>query len=104
MYAIVEIGPTQYKVTEGDTLVTNRLEGKVGETVTIEKVLLTENADSIQIGQPYLKNAKVTAEILDHPRGEKVIAFKFNRRKDFRKTIGHRQMLTNLKVSKISIA
>ena len=103
MYAIVELGPTQYKVAEGDTVVTHRLEGEIGGTVTLEKILLTENADAIQIGRPYLNNVKVTAQVMAHPLGEKLIAFKFRNRKNFKTTKGHRQKLTSLKISKISI-
>ena len=103
MYAVVQVGSTQYKVSEGDTIETNRLESEKGKNVTLDKVLLYVDGQDIRIGQPFLKEAKVTAKVLEHPLAKKVIAFKFRRRKNYSKKIGHRQRLTLLNITKIAI-
>ena len=101
MYAIVALGPAQYKVAEGDVIDTFLLDAEEGKSLTFDQVLLVENAGNIQIGQPLVKNAKVTAEVVKHHRDEKVIAFKFRRRKNRARIRGHRQDLTQLRITKI---
>ena len=103
MYAVVQVGSYQYRVSEGDLIEANRLEEEKGKNVTLDKVLLYANGSDIRVGQPFLKGVKVTAKVVDHALGEKVIAFKFRRRKGYKKKKGHRQKLTVLNITKISI-
>ncbi len=102
MYAVVQVGSSQYKVSEGDLIESNRMDGEKGKNVTLDKVLLYANGSDIRIGQPFLKDVKVTAKVMDHTRGEKLIAFKFKRRKGYKKKKGHRQKLTVLNITKIA--
>jgi len=102
MYAIIQVGSSQYKVSEGDTIATNRLAQEAGKTCTIDEVLLFADGKDIRVGQPHLKDVKVTAQVLDHPRGDKTIAFKYRKRKASQTTRGHRQDLTTLNITKIA--
>ncbi len=103
MFAVVSLGNSQFKVVEGDTITANRLDLKVGEKITLDKVLLISDGDKITVGQPFIKAATVSAQVIDHPRGAKVIAFKYRKRKDSARTHGHRQDLTSVKIEKISL-
>lgn len=103
MYAIVETGGKQYRVSPGDTVNVERLEGKIGETVTLDKVLAVERDGSLVVGQPYLEQVRVTARIVRHAKGRKIRVFKMKRRKGYRKTIGHRQWFTGLRIEDILI-
>ena len=78
-----------------------RLEGEVGSTIRLEEVLAVQADDRLQVGRPHLKGAAVVVEVVEHPRGPKVINFKFKRRKGYHRKIGHRQELTRLKVVEI---
>ncbi|MCX5681361.1 MAG: 50S ribosomal protein L21 [Candidatus Omnitrophica bacterium] len=100
MYAIVQVGSQQYKVSEGDCISVQRLEEK-GPTINLEKVLFYENAGAIKIGQPFLSDVKVKADILGEEKDAKVVSFKYLRRKNTSWKKGHRQKLTVLKISKI---
>jgi len=99
MWAIVEIGKKQFKVKKGDLLVVERLnqEGKVN----FKNVLLVCKDNEVEIGTPYLEGVKVEAEILGEKKGQKVIIYKYKRRKKYRKKRGYRQALSLLKVSDI---
>ena len=102
MFAVVEIGSFQFKVQEGDVIETNRLESEEGKSITLDKVLLLADGSEIRIGQPYLKDARVTAKVVDHHRGEKMFAHKYRKRKNSATTKGHRQYLTTLSITKIT--
>ncbi len=102
MFAVVQIGSSQYKVAEGDTIATNRLKEEEGKSITLDKVLMFSNGEDVRVGQPYLTDIKVTAKVIKHPRGRKVYAFKFRRRKNSARKRGHRQDLTALNITKIS--
>ena len=102
MYAIVQVGSTQFKVTEGDVIKANRLNNDVGKSVTLDKVLLFAKGSDVRIGQPYLKDVKVTAKIVIHDQGDKVIAYHYRKRKNSAKKTGHRQKLTSLSITKIA--
>lgn len=102
MYVVVKLGATQYKIAEGDTIVTNRMKEEEGKAVTLDNVLLFENGADIRVGQPVLKDVKVTAKVLKHHLGVKTVAFKYRRRKDSSTKRGHRQQLTSLNITKIS--
>jgi len=102
MYAVVEIDSAQYKVSEGDTIDVNRLKDDTGKSVTLDKVLLFAKGSDVRVGQPYLKDVKVTAKVVEQPLGDKVIAFKYRLRKDSKSKKGHRQKLTSLNITKIA--
>jgi len=102
-YAIVQTGGKQYRVVEGDTLKVERLEGKAGEEVKLSDVLYIRNDGKSFAGRPTVSGAAVTAEVLRHVRAPKIIVFKQHRKKVYRKTQGHRQTLTELRIKHISI-
>ena len=103
MYAIVEAGGRQWRVEPGVQLVVNRLSSEVGSRHVIDRVLLASDGNTVRVGQPYLANAQVLCEVLEHPKGPKVITYKFRRRENFRRTRGHRQPITKLLVKEISL-
>ncbi|MCO5248120.1 MAG: 50S ribosomal protein L21 [Chitinophagales bacterium] len=102
MYAIVEINGQQFKVTENQEIFVHRLEGNEGEQVTFENVLLLDNNGSVQVGTPVVEGAKVSAKIVEHAKGDKVIVFKKKRRKGYKVKNGFRQSFTKLKIEGIA--
>lgn len=100
MYAVIKTGGKQYRVAQGDTLRVEKLVGNVGDTVTLSEVLLL-GGESLKIGQPTVAGAKVEAKITAQGRGEKIIVFKFRRRKNYRRKTGHRQPVTTLQITGI---
>ena len=103
MYAIVEIGGKQFKVAEGDRLYVPRLKDDVGADVTFDRVLLVSGDDGVTVGAPTVGGASVSAEVLDHVKGDKVIVFKKKRRKGYRVKNGHRQPYTQIKIADLSV-
>ena len=101
MYAIVEIAGQQFKVEQDQQIFVHRLEVKEGSKVDFEKVLLIDNSGKVNVGAPVIKGAKVTAKVLDHLKGDKVIVFKKKRRKGYQVKNGHREYLTKLEILKI---
>lgn len=101
MYAVIKSGGKQYRVASGDLVKVEKIEGGVGERVELTEVLLVAGDGQARIGTPVLPDARVTAEILEQGRGEKIIVFKKKRRKGYRRKAGHRQALTTLKISEI---
>jgi large subunit ribosomal protein L21 len=101
MYAVLETGGKQYRVIAGDTLEIERLEVEAGQTFTFERVLMIGGGDTATFGTPTVNAAKVMADVLEHKRGDKVIAFKMKRRKGYHRTVGHRQELTVVKITGI---
>jgi large subunit ribosomal protein L21 len=101
MQAIIKTGGKQYKVSEGDTLRVEKLTTELGKSVSIDHVLSVIDGDKVTIGTPVVKGASVDATVVSHGRGEKVTIFKMNRRKHYRKTQGHRQSFTEIKIDKI---
>jgi len=101
MYAIVEIAGQQFKVEKDQQIFVHRLELKEGSKVDFENVLLIDNGGKVNVGAPAVKGAKVTAKVLEHLKGDKVIVFKKKRRKGYRVKNGHRQYLTKLEIVKI---
>ena len=101
MYAVVATGGKQYKVSTGDRFKVEKLNGEVGESIELDDVLLIAGGDNVQVGRPRVEKAKIVAEILEHGRGEKVIAFKRERRKGYHRKVGHRQEYTELEVKEI---
>jgi|SRR5271165_1561963 len=102
-YCILETGSKQYRVSAGDRLEIERLATKAGEPVTFDRVLLVSNEGKVSVGSPTVANASVVADVVEHIRGEKRIAFKMKRRKGYHKTIGHRQELTVVQIKEIKI-
>ena len=103
MYAIVEIAGNQYKVEENQEIFVNRLDKEEGAKIIFDKVLLIDNTGKIKIGTPTIKGAKVTAKIISHLKGDKVLVFHKKRRKGYQKLNGHRDYLTKLNIEKISM-
>lgn len=102
MYAVVEAGGRQWRVTPGTQVVINRVTAKVGGQHILERVLLAHDGTQARVGQPYVAGAKVLCEVLEHGRGPKVITYKFRRRENYRRTRGSRQPQTTLLVKDIS--
>ena len=102
MYAIVDIAGQQIKVEKERRIFVNRLKEAEGESVTFDKVLLVDNDGSVKVGAPYIDGASVTATVLAHLKGDKVIVFKKKRRKGYAKKNGHRQYLTQIQIVEIA--
>ncbi len=101
MYAIVDIAGQQFKVEKDKKIFVHRLEGEEGSEVEFDKVLLVDNDGAVKIGEPHITGALVTAKILQHDKGDKVLVFKKKRRKGYQKLNGHRQYLTQLLIENI---
>jgi len=101
-YAIIQTGGKQYRVSEGDVLSVEKLDVEAGKETTFSDVLLVANGDKIEIGAPLVSGASVKAEVVEQYKDDKVVAFKFKRRKGYHRTVGHRRQLTELKITKIS--
>lgn len=104
MYAVIETGGKQYRVAEGDVVRVERLDGSVGDEVSIETVHLVADGDKVQFGRPTVDGASVTGTVVEEGRSKKVIAFKKKRRKGYRRKIGHRQNYTALRIDKIVVS
>ena len=104
MYAVVETSGKQYKVAKNDIILVDRFEAKNGAEAKLSKVLLVHEANTVHVGNPHVKGAHVICEVVGQVRGDKVIAFKYKKRKSEKKKIGHRSELTKLKVKEIEIA
>lgn len=103
MYAIVDIAGQQFKVTKDQKVFVHRLEAVEGANVEFNEVLLADEDGKIKVGTPNLNGAKVTAKVLTHLRGDKVLVFKKKRRKGYQKCSGHRQYLTQIQIDQISL-
>jgi len=101
MYAIVDIAGHQFKVTKDQKLFVHRLEGETGSKLSFDKVLLIDNDSKVTIGTPSISGAAVSAKVLDHLKGDKVLVFKKKRRKGYKKLNGHRQQLTQIQITDI---
>ncbi|MDR3236626.1 MAG: 50S ribosomal protein L21 [Prevotellaceae bacterium] len=101
MYAIVDIAGLQFKVEAGRTIFVNRLKGEEGEKVTFDKVFLKDADGAVTIGAPTIEGAVVEATILKHVKADKVIVFKKKRRKGYKKTQGHRQYMTQIRIESV---
>lgn len=102
MQAVIQTGGKQYRVSEGDVLRVEKLDAEAGATLELSEVLLVSDGDNIRVGAPYVDGGKVTAEVSAHGRGDKIRVIKFKRRKKYRRTQGHRQDYTELKITGIS--
>lgn len=104
MYAVIQTGSKQYKVKEGDIIDVERLVlAKSKKEVVFDDVLLGVDKDEVLIGRPLIKGAKVKAELMGNLRAKKITTYKYKRRKDYHKTIGHRQNISRVKIKEISL-
>ncbi len=104
MYAVIETGSKQYRVAAGDTLEIERLSVDAGQPFTFDRVLLVNNEGQISVGSPTVAQASIVADVVEHIRGPKKVAFKMKRRKGYHRTVGHRQELTVVKIKEIKIS
>ena len=102
MFAIVNIAGQQFKVEEGQELFVHQLEANEGDNLSFDQVLMVEKDGEVNLGKPTVSSAKVTATVLGHQKGDKVIVFKKKRRKGYRVKNGHRQSFTKIKVDAIN--
>lgn len=103
MYAIVEIAGQQFKVEKDQTIFVHRMnQNKAGDKVDFDKVLLVDNGGDVKVGAPTVEGAKVSAEVVEHLKGDKVLVFKKKRRKGYQKQNGHRQQFTKIKIAGIT--
>ena len=97
MKAVIETGGKQYYVTEGTILYVEKLDTEAGKTIELDKVLMIDD----KVGNPYIKGAKVIGEVVKHGKNKKIIVFKYNAKKNYRKKQGHRQPYTKIEIKKI---
>ena len=102
MYAVIQTGGKQYRVSEGMTLKVEKINADEGSSIELDKVLMITNGDNVQVGTPYLEGGSVTATIKQHGKGKKVQIVKFKRRKHHLKRQGHRQQFTELEITGIN--
>lgn len=103
MYAVIKTGGKQYRVAAGDVIKVEKLDGEIGSSVDFDQVLMVGEGDDAKIGTPLVGGAKVSAEVLEQGKGDKVLIFKKKRRKNYRRTRGHRQHQTVLRISDIAV-
>jgi len=101
MFAIIEVGPGQQKVKKGDIFDIPRTSKR--KEISIDKVLMTISSDEVNVGLPYIRGAKVICDIISDKKGEKKIAYKYKRRKSYHRKVGHRDLLTQVKVKEIKL-
>jgi large subunit ribosomal protein L21 len=102
MYAIIETGGKQYRIEPQSVVEVELLEGKVGEEVVLDKVLLVNQEGKVQTGRPYIEGAKVVCKLLAHDKGKKIDVFDYKSKKNIRRHIGHRQPFSRLQVESIA--
>jgi large subunit ribosomal protein L21 len=103
MYAILDVNNRQYKVRKGQEIFVDLQPVEVGSSLKFDKVLLAENDGNVLVGTPVLPNASVSASVLDHVKGDKVIVFKKKRRKGYKVKKGHRQRFTKIRIENIAV-
>ncbi len=104
MYAVVKTGGKEYRISKGDVIRVEKIEGRVGDQVTMKDVLMVSREGEVQVGNPFLTQAMITGEIVQEVKGKKIVTYKMKRRKNYRRTKGHRQTYTYLRVNEISLA
>ena len=103
MYAVICAGGKQYRVSNGERITVEKLNREAGQDVELDNVLMVADGENIKIGQPSVKDARVLAKVLSHKKGPKIITFKKERRKKYRRKVGHRQEYTELEVKEIKV-
>lgn len=101
MYAIVRTGGKQYNVSPGDIIQIEKVSAQPGDEITLNEVLLVKNQDVLRVGTPLLEDSAVKATVFNHGKAKKVRIFKFKRRKNYRRTMGHRQEFTRVQINDI---
>lgn len=101
MYAVVETGGRQYKVTKGEVIDVERLKASPGQTIELDRVLLVSRDDEVTVGKPTVPGAKVVAKVLGEEKGEKIVVFKYKPKTRYRRKTGHRQVYTRLSIEDI---
>lgn len=101
MYAIIEVGAKQVTIKKGDIVEVEKIEADKAQDIVLDKVLLACDGDKIEVGKPYIKGATVKAEVLCQTKADKVISYKYRRRKAYHRKTGHRQKLTMIKIKEI---
>ena len=101
MYAIIESCGKQYKVAEGDVVFFEKLDTEEGKKVTFDKVILVSDEGKVEIGNPYVKGAKVEGKVVAHGKGKKIIVFKYKAKKNYRRKQGHRQPYTKVEITAV---
>lgn len=101
MYAVFSSGGKQYKVKEGEILKLEKISGEVGAPVSFNKVLMFSDGEDVSIGKPILENVSIQGHIVEQGKAKKIIVFKYKRRKRYRRTQGHRQQFTAVKIDRI---
>ena len=102
MFAVLNTGGKQYKVSQGDLIEVEKLNTKAGDTVILDQVLMVGEGENVEVGSPYVSGYKVTGEVIEQGKGAKIIVFKKKRRKNYRRKNGHRQLFTQLKITEIT--
>ena len=102
MFAVFESGGKQHRVSEGDVVRLERVSGDPGKSVEFDRVLMVSEGDDVTVGTPYVEGGKVTAEVVDQGRAEKVRVIKFKRRKNYLRRAGHRQQYTEVRITGIN--
>ncbi len=103
MYAIIRSGDKQFRAEPGSTVKVPTIDAEVGQTVTFDEVLLAGSGDDVKVGDPVVNGASVTAEVVRHGKGRKIIVFKWKRRKNYRRKQGHRQGFTEVRIGEIRL-
>ncbi len=103
MYAVVKSGGKEYRVSKGDLIRVEKLDGKVGDQVALKDVLMVSDEGQVRIGAPLLTDAVVTGKIVEEAKAKKVRGYKMKRRKNYRRALGHRQTYSTLRVEDISV-
>jgi large subunit ribosomal protein L21 len=104
MYAVVATGGKQYKITEGETLRIEKVDGNVGDSFTFDQVLMVADGENLAVGEPMVAGASVSAHIVEQGKSKKILVFKYKRRKRYRRKQGHRQPFTAVKIDNIAHA
>jgi large subunit ribosomal protein L21 len=104
MYAVVKTGGKEYRISKGDLIRVEKLEGKAGDQVVLNDVLMVSQEGQVQIGTPHLATVVVTGEIVQEIKGKKVLTYKMKKRKNYRRFKGHRQTYTYMKINDISFS
>lgn len=102
MFAVIKTGGKQYKVAKDDVIEVEKIDLEAGKAVELGNVLMLSDGGTVEVGAPFLAGAKVSAEVVEQTRGDKIIVFKKKRRKNYRRKKGHRQDLTVLKITAIA--
>lgn len=103
MYAVIKSGGKQYRVAPGQTIRLEKVSGEVGAKIELGNILLVENDGNVQVGSPLVANAKIEATVVEHDRAKKILIFKKKRKKQYRRTAGHRQDYTAVRIDNIIV-